>query len=115
MTVIPAKGKLPLEAKISVNQSWICNKRSLETIETLSIITLTSNNLFLNMDLILSFNGGKRFPENPTGRFRPVCIVVPEAAPFFLILNFCKRMILIENFCQKALPTTSISCEENMK
>ena len=47
MTMIPAKGMLPLEAKISVNWRWICNKRSLETIETSSIInTFTSDNLF---------------------------------------------------------------------
>ena len=78
MTVIPAKGKLPLEAKISVNQRRICNKISLETIETSSIIiTFTSDNLFLNMNLILSLNGGKCFPKHPTRIFRPVCIVVP--------------------------------------
>ena len=82
MTVIPAKGKLPLEAKISVNRRSICNKSSLETIETSSIInTFTSDNLFLNMDLILSLNGGKCFPKHPTGIFRPVCIVVP---PMFI-------------------------------
>ena len=82
MTVIPAKGKLPLEAKISVNRRWICNKRSLETIETSSIInTFTSDNLFLNMDLILSLNGGKCFPKHPSGIFRPVCIAV---SPIFI-------------------------------
>ena len=47
MTVIPAKGMLPLEAKISVNWRWICNKWSLETIEMSSVInTFTSDNLF---------------------------------------------------------------------
>ena len=77
MTVIPAKEKLPLEAKISVNRRWICNKRSLETIETSSVInTFTSENLFFNMNLILSLNGGKCFPKHTTGIFRSVCIVV---------------------------------------
>ena len=82
MTVTPTKGKLPLEAKISVNQRWICNKRSLETIEASSIInTFTSDNPFLNMVLILSLNGGTCFLKHPTGIFRPVCIVVP---PIFI-------------------------------
>ena len=82
MTVITAKGKLPLEARISVSWRWICNKRSLETIDTTSItIIFTSNNLFLNMDLILSLSGGKCFPKHPTGTLRPVCIVGP---PIFI-------------------------------
>ena len=71
--MIPAKGKLPLEAKISDNQRWICHKKSLEKI----VITFTSDNLFLNMDLILTVNSSKCFPKHPTGIFRPVYIVVP--------------------------------------
>ena len=102
MTMIPAKGKLPFEAKISINPRWICNERSIGTIETSSIInTFTSDNLYLRMDLILSLSGGKCFPKHSNGIFRSLCIVVlptfiavtpeiGEAAPLpFLILNFC--------------------------